>query len=268
MSSSPAATPQPGQRAAHEPVLRGARVAEGVRRFDDGIVNWYLVEDGDRLALIDAGFPADWSMFATALGTLDRSPSDLAAVVLTHAHVDHLGFAERARRECGAEILVHAADQRLAESPTTIAESERSPLRYLRHAATRRLMLQATLALAPLAKGISKATTFADGETLEWVPGRPRAIHTPGHTDGHCALHMPERGVLFTGDALVTRDPYTGATGPRTVAAAATKDTARARASLDALERVEADVLLAGHGEPWHGGVAEAVRLARLAKRA
>lgn len=258
-------TAQSGQTAAREPKVRGALVADGVRRFDDGIVNWYLVEDGDRLALIDAGFPADWSTLLTALGTLDRSPSDLAAVVLTHAHVDHLGFAERARRECGAEILVHAADQRLAESPTTIAASERSPFRYLNHAATRQLMLHATIARAPLAKGVGETTAFADGETLERVPGRPRVIHTPGHTDGHCMLHMPERGVLFTGDGLVTRDPYTGATGPRTVAAAATRDSRRARESLDALAGIEADVLLPGHGEPWRDGVAEALRLARLA---
>lgn len=243
-------------------------VAEGVRRVDDGIVNWYLVEDGDRIALIDAGFPAHWSMLTSALEALGRSPSDVAAVVLTHAHVDHLGFAERARRECGAEILVHAAEQRLAESPTTVAKSARSPLRYLNHGATRRLFLQAALARAPLAKGVAKTTTFNDGEVLEWVPGRPRAIHTPGHTDGHCALHLPERGVLFSGDALVTRDPYTGATGPRTVAAAATKDPAQALASLDRLDGVEADVVLPGHGEPWRGGVSEAVRQARSASRA
>jgi glyoxylase-like metal-dependent hydrolase (beta-lactamase superfamily II) len=266
--SSTATTSQPGQRAAREPRVRGARVADGVRRFDDGIVNWYLVEDGERLTLVDAGFPADWSTFLTALGMLDRSPSDLVAVVLTHAHVDHLGFAERAREECGAEVLVHASDQRLAQRPTAIAESERSPLRYLGHGATRQLMLKAALARAPLAKGVGKVTTFADGETLEWIPGRPTTIHTPGHTDGHCALHMPERGVLLSGDALVTRDPYTGQTGPRTVAAAATKDVERALASLDRLAGVEADVLLPGHGEPWRDGTAEAVRLARAAGRA
>jgi glyoxylase-like metal-dependent hydrolase (beta-lactamase superfamily II) len=260
MSASPTSP-----EAATEPVLNGAAVADGVRRFDDGIVNWYLIEDGDRLALIDAGFPADWSMLTTALGSLDRNLADLEAVVLTHAHVDHLGFAERARREAGATIYVHAAEERLAASPTTIAKSERSPLRYLNHAATRQLFLKATLARAPLAKGVRELVTFTDGEVLEGVPGRPRAIHTPGHTDGHCALHLADRGVLFAGDALVTRNPYTGATGPRVVSAAATKDVAQALASLDRLEDVEANVLLPGHGEPWRSGVAEAVRLARAA---
>jgi glyoxylase-like metal-dependent hydrolase (beta-lactamase superfamily II) len=248
-----------------ERFLCGAEVADGVRRYDDEIVNWYLIEDGDRLALVDAGFPPDWAMLTTSLGTLGRRLEDIDAVVLTHAHVDHLGFAERLRRDAGATVYVHERDRELAQDPKTVAVSERSPLLYLKHSATRNLMARAVLARAPLSKGIKTVTTFADGETLDTVPGRPRVVHTPGHTDGHCALHLPERGVLFAGDAFVTRNPYTGEVGPRIVAAAATKDTAQALASLDRLEALEADVALPGHGEPWRGGVAEAVRLARAA---
>jgi glyoxylase-like metal-dependent hydrolase (beta-lactamase superfamily II) len=240
-------------------------VAQGVHRFDDGVVNWYLVEDGDRLALVDAGFPGDWNGLEAGLRSLDRSPSDLAAIVLTHAHVDHLGFAERARRELGAEILCHAAEKRLASSPTTIAKSERSPLRYLGHGPTRKLFLRATVARAPLAKGVGKLTTFADGETLEWIPGRPTAVHTPGHTDGHTAFLLSDRGVLFAGDAIVTRDPYTGRPGPCLVAKAATKSSSAALASLDTIAAVEADVILTGHGDPWHGTAAEAAERARAA---
>lgn len=259
------ATTDPSAEADTEPVLNGVKVADGVRRFDDGIVNWYLIEDGDDLAVVDAGFPPDWSMLTTALGTLGRRLSDLRAVVITHGHIDHIGFAERARREAGAEVFVHAADEPLLRSPAVIAKSERSPLLYLNHAATRKLVLRATLARAPLAKKVQEVTTFTDGELLERVPGRPRVIHTPGHTDGHCALHLLDRGVLFVGDAIVTRNPYTGETGPRVVSAAATKDTAQALASLDRIAAVEADVMLAGHGEPWRGGTGEAVRLARAA---
>jgi glyoxylase-like metal-dependent hydrolase (beta-lactamase superfamily II) len=254
--------------AASEAVVHGSLVAEGVRRFDDGIVNWYLVEDGDRMALIDAGFPRDWSMLTAALGTLGRRLSDLSAVVITHAHVDHIGFAERARQEAGATVYVHELDKPSVQSPAAIAKSERHPLLYANHAATRKLLLKATLAGAPLAKRVREVTTFADGEVLDAVPGRPRVVHTPGHTDGHSSLHLPDRGVLFLGDALVTRDPYTGRTGPRIVAAAATKDTGQALASLERIAAVEADLLLPGHGEPWRGSPAEAVALARAASRA
>jgi len=240
-------------------------VASGVHRYDDGIVNWYLVEDGGRLTAVDAGFPNSWSALTDSLPKLGRTLSDLEAVILTHAHVDHIGFAEQARKEAGAAIYVHELDAKLVGSPTTIAKSERSPFRYVNHATTRKLLLGATLARAPLAKGVKELRRFADGDVLEDVPGRPTVVHTPGHTDGHCAFHLPDRGVVFAGDAIVTRDPYIGATGPQTVSAAATKDTRQALASLDRFDGLEASIVLTGHGEPWRGTPAEAARRAREA---
>lgn len=247
-----------------EAVVRGAEVAAGVRRFDDGIVNWYLIEDGGRLTAVDAGFPTAWTTLTESFGALGLDVAALDAVILTHAHVDHIGFAERAREEVGAAVYVHEAEADLAGQPMTIAKSERSPLRYVNHAATRHLLLKATLARAPLAKGISELRRFADGDVLD-VPGSPRAIHTPGHTDGHCVFHLVDRRLVFSGDAIVTRDPYTGATGPQIVSAAATKDVSGAFASLDRFTELDATLLLPGHGDPFRGSPAEAARLAREA---
>jgi glyoxylase-like metal-dependent hydrolase (beta-lactamase superfamily II) len=71
--------------------------------------------------------------------------------------------------------------------------------------------------------------------------------------------------VLFTGDGLVTLDPYTGRTGPRIVARAGTKDRATALASLGAMADTKATIVLPGHGEPWTTGVASAAQQARRA---
>jgi glyoxylase-like metal-dependent hydrolase (beta-lactamase superfamily II) len=95
------------------------------------------------------------------------------------------------------------------------------------------------------------------------LPGRPVAIPTPGHTDGHVALHRPDRDALTTGDALVTRDPCTGRTGCRIVAGAATADSGRALRSLAALEGTDARLVLPGHGAPWTDGIRSAVAAAR-----
>lgn len=97
------------------------------------------------------------------------------------------------------------------------------------------------------------------------VPGSPRVVATPGHTLGHCALHLPERDTVIAGDAIVTLDPYTARTGPRIVARAATADSRRALATLDALAETGARTVLVGHGEPWHGGAEAAVQRARAA---
>jgi glyoxylase-like metal-dependent hydrolase (beta-lactamase superfamily II) len=110
---------------------------------------------------------------------------------------------------------------------------------------------------------VRELTTFTDAQ-LD-VPGNPRVVLTPGHTVGHCALHFPDRDTVLAGDAIVMLDPYTGARGPRIVAGAATSDSSWALRSLDDLAAVEAGTVLTGHGEPWRGGCAEAVRLARAA---
>jgi glyoxylase-like metal-dependent hydrolase (beta-lactamase superfamily II) len=90
-------------------------------------------------------------------------------------------------------------------------------------------------------------------------------LFVPGHTYGHCALHLPERDVVLTGDALVTLDPYTGRRGPRIVAGAATADSAENLRSLEVLAATGAGVVLPGHGDQWRGGAEEAVGLAREA---
>ena len=73
-------------------------------RCADGIVNWYLVEDGGELLLVDSGWPNSWSRVVAAVAQLGRRPVDLRAVLLTHGHGDHLGAAERLRREWGTPV--------------------------------------------------------------------------------------------------------------------------------------------------------------------
>lgn len=82
-------------------------VGPGVHRVADGIVNWYVVSEGGEVALYDAGWPRSWPRVEAALGELGHSPADISAVVLTHAHPDHLGVAESLREKTGATVHVH-----------------------------------------------------------------------------------------------------------------------------------------------------------------
>jgi glyoxylase-like metal-dependent hydrolase (beta-lactamase superfamily II) len=107
---------------------------------------------------------------------------------------------------------------------------------------------------------IGEVSTFGDGATLD-VPGSPRVILAPGHTPGSAALHFQSRDALLVGDALATYAVTTGAHGPQVAPFMA--DVAQAVDSLARIEDLQASWVLPGHGDPWTGGVAEAVRLIR-----
>ena len=109
---------------------------------------------------------------------------------------------------------------------------------------------------------VEEVQTFEADEELD-VPGRLRAIRTPGHTRGHVSLVAEEKDVLFAGDALLTLDPLTREKGPRLPPDSLNTDPEQSRSSLDALESVEVSILLPGHGEPWTRGVPRAVTRAK-----
>jgi glyoxylase-like metal-dependent hydrolase (beta-lactamase superfamily II) len=236
-------------------------VAEGIHWIEEASTNWYLVEEDSQLTVVDTGFPRSWGTFQNALRSLGRSPADVVAVVLTHGHFDHVGFAERARSELGVPVWVHERDVALTQHPWRY-DHERSRLPYARHPEFLKIFTAMGAKGALWVKGVTDVSAFDSGEELD-VPGRPRVIFTPGHTHGHCALHLPHRGVLIAGDAFVTLDPYTGATGPQIVAGAATANSAQALASLDALVELGATTTLTGHGDPWRQDVRLAVQRAR-----
>ena len=235
----------------------------GIHRVEDAFTNWYLVEDGDRVTIVDAGVPTSWESFRAALGRLGRSPADVDAVVLTHAHFDHVGFAERARRELGVPVWVHENDVPLTKHPWRY-DHER-PRSYYFATQVRALPIVATFVRtrAFWPPPIREVRRYSTGSLP--VAGSPQVVFTPGHTLGHCALHFPDRDAVTVGDAFVTLDPYTARTGPRVVARAATAYSERALASLDALAQTGARTAIVGHGEPWTEGIENACVQARAA---
>ncbi len=237
------------------------QIADRVHRLGDRYVSWYVIEEGGRLTVLDAGYPGHWEQLPALLRSIDRTLSDVDAVLLTHNHPDHIGNAERIRRESGARVLIHDADA--ADARTG---GGRPPMLGFLRALYRPFLARYLVHIARVGglriPPIAALSTFSDGEVLD-VPGRPRVMHTPGHTRGECILHLEARDTLFSGDALVTCDVATGYVGPSLLTPPFVMDSDEALRSLARVEAITAGTLLPGHGEPWHGGVGEAVRMAR-----
>lgn len=239
-------------------------VVPGVHRLEHAYVNCYLLEEGGALTIVDTAHPATWPVIHRALHALGRQPTDVRACVLTHAHFDHLGFAHRAMHEWGVPVFAHFKEEYIAAHPYRYAHENPRAIYPIKHPKAVPVIFAMAGAGALGVKGIRGTTRMAPAETLD-VPRHPRVVFTPGHTYGHCALHLPEFGAVLSGDALVTFDPYTGGTGCQIVSGAATADSAQALDSLTLLAQTGASVVLPGHGEPWREGAERAVTIAKAA---
>ncbi len=211
-------------------------ITPGIRRIGSGLANVYLFEDAGDVTIVDAGVPGYWRALPVELAAMGRSLEDVRAVVLTHAHTDHIGFAERIRAERGVPIRVHELDELRAKGqvpgPAGLGRFKLVPL------------------LGFLLFGLRNGLLT------------PRVIHVPGHTAGSAALHFARRDTICVGDAFVTRNVMTGTTGPQ-LFPNFNSDNEQAYAALARFEGVDARLVLAGHGEAWDRGLQEAVRLAR-----
>ena len=129
--------------------------------------NVWIVGDAAECVIIDASHDAQ--------DIIDRVAGRLVhAILITHAHHDHIGVAPELAAATNAPVLLHAADRGLwAETHT-----EYKPQGDLH-----------------------------DGQVIRIGDVELRTTHTPGHTPGSCVFHSPELGVVFTGDTLFPGGP-------------------------------------------------------------
>ncbi len=238
-----------------------AEVVPGVVRLGTDVVNWYLVESDGKVVVVDAGQPAYRPQLDRGLRALGRKPADVAAVILTHAHADHIGVAEKLRTELGIPVYVHKDDEELAKTRKAFGKTEASMLPYLRHPAALKLLAHLSTS-GGLPPKIEEVVTFEADDELD-VPGRPRVIHTPGHTMGHVAFHFPQHGALFAGDLICTWNPLTGGRGPQLLPRAFNLSTPSMLDSLTKIQDLDANAVLVGHGPPWTESPRSAVESAR-----
>jgi glyoxylase-like metal-dependent hydrolase (beta-lactamase superfamily II) len=229
------------------------QVAPGIHRLGKGLVNSYLVETAGEVTIVDAGAPSYWGDLPAELAAMGRTLTDVRSVVLTHGHPDHIGYAERIRRERATPVLVHELDAALARGEVPNPSKGLGPTRL--RPLLGFLLFGVTHGLLRIPR-VAEVSTFGDGATLE-VPGSPRVILVPGHTPGCAALLFEAHDALFVGDAFATYSVTTGRHGP--AIAPFTADPDRALTSLARLDGLEAAFVLPGHGQVWTGGLARAL---------
>ena len=175
----------------------------------------YLLDAGD-LVLIDSGAGKSFDKLVSNIEWLGLDPKRLKAVLVTHAHIDHIGALHRFQKEYGVRIIAHELDAAAIEEGRGTA-AEAYGVRYTPCHVD--LMLQ----------GSENVLRFGNHEL--------KVIHIPGHTPGSVAAYLDtdNKRVLFGQDIHGPYYPEWGA------------DPAQARLSLQKLLELKADILCEGH---------------------
>lgn len=202
----------------------------------DGVLgcNAYLLGH-DAFTLVDPGLITDAGAVERYLRRLGRRLSDVTTAVLTHYHPDHAGALPLLYAKHPFKVAIHSLEAPYVEGRLPLAD-----LREWGNAGAALAVVHRALPVRP----VPVALPLNDGDRLD-VLGGARVLHAPGHTAGSICLYLPERRLLFTGDALV-RKPW----GLSMAAGLWTEDAPLARRSLARTADLAVDTACFGHGKP------------------
>ena len=210
--------------------------------------NAYVLVSGEELTLVDCGLAADVERIIVQLRGAGYSLSQLRNILLTHAHIDHIGGAATLTGRAGARVFAHRDEVPYVEGDKSLPAA--SPLMRIMNWLGDRLVSKLP--------SCQVSRPLEDGETIE-ILGGAQVVHTPGHTPGSICLYQPEHRILFSGDALFNANPMTRKPGLRLPLRFVSHDNAQAFESVTKLSRLEIEVLCPGHGEPILEGAGEKI---------
>lgn len=171
-------------------------------------------DDAERLHVVDPGWDSDdnWAVLESSLTSFGTTVANVATIVATHLHPDHVGMAERLRAATGAKLVMHEVEHQIA---TNYADRDR-PADALadrlnawgvppsRHSDISFPSLESGQYRIPVPDELVR-----DGDLIEMSGAALRVLHTPGHTQGHMCLVEETRSLVLTGD-LILPSTYAG----------------------------------------------------------
>ena len=202
------------------------RLPDNVRFITRGWLNSNsILFLGESPILIDTGYETHAQQTMDLIHANEVSVADLATIVHTHCHSDHIGGTQLLREKSKAKTAMHPVEAAWLH----VGERHLTWLDYLDQSAQ----------FFPI------DTELNEGDVLDTGELTLKVFHTPGHSPGGIALQCPELGILFAGDAV-----WQGDLGSVNVAIHGETAFFHALASLDKLAALHAQAIFPGHGKP------------------
>ncbi|HZC14969.1 MAG TPA: MBL fold metallo-hydrolase [Thermoleophilaceae bacterium] len=227
--------------------------------------NAWAIAAGDGIVLVDTGIhePGSLRQLELALSQAGLRLEHVRLLVCTHAHTDHYGQAGPIVEAAGCELWMHPNHEHMKAG---VADPARAFERRFEIARQSGVPAEALAAYreartgqgAGIASIVEPARDLVTGVEVHTDLGAWRVYETPGHAPSHVVLHQAERGILLSGDHLLGRVSLYYDYGY-------TPDPAgEFLASLDVVDGLDVQLILAGHGRPLRGasGMIEANRRA------
>jgi glyoxylase-like metal-dependent hydrolase (beta-lactamase superfamily II) len=157
----------------------------------------YVIDD-ERPAVVDTGIGADIEHVRGALREAGIDPADLAAICLTHVHLDHAGGAGKLAADSDAIVYVHEIGAPHVVDPERLWEGTK-----------RAVGDQISFYDEPTPVPEERVVELTDGDSIDLGAHELTARHAPGHAPHQVVYHVPSMDAVFTGDAAGLYTPST-----------------------------------------------------------
>jgi glyoxylase-like metal-dependent hydrolase (beta-lactamase superfamily II) len=148
-----------------------------------------------KLTLVDTGYKGGAGRLLSEVSRLGYAPSDIANIVITHHHADHVGNLFELKRASKATVFAHPADVPYIDG--SLPQSGPTRPRWLSR-------LPAPLLRLWSAQPAAVDILVKDGDELP-ILGGTNVLHTPGHTPGSICLFLKPERLIIAGDVLNNR---------------------------------------------------------------
>ena len=221
--------------------------------------NAWLVEGPDGATLVDCGsggHPSAIEALERALAETGHSVADVAELVLTHHHSDHVGAAAWVAERSGCRVWLHPGHAHFTAAATDPEGVARRRREAMRRAGAEGELLEMAASIEEeqqAVEGLVAADVdLVDGTEVPTGLGTWRALETPGHAPSHVSLHLPERRLLISGDLVFA------AFSPHYDYGWTPDPVAEYLGSLERIGALDVEAALPGHGRPMTSEEVEA----------
>jgi len=208
----------------------------------------YLTDDGnDEYSLIDTGLEASGKKIIDQVIASGRTPSSIKRILITHAHIDHIGSLPFLAEQTSAQVIAHELEAGVIRAEVETPRGDPAKL----HGAQKLLRPFRWKASrpSPLHRMVNDVDVIAESF------GGLQVVFTPGHAPGHISFWQPEKRVLIIGDVLMRLG------GVRRLPPGLFVDYEQNTHSIkERIAPLDVEVACFGHGKPIIGGAASQIR--------